>query len=134
MRTFRAAATTAILVATAFTAFPAAAQFGGIHVAANRHEYIGRGCPVEVIFTGSINLEMPHPKGFVFNYHWERSDGAKSAVKVVHPAPGERTVVVRENWRVGARGSSHDVSAVLHVNSGNTHLTEGSPTVHVECR
>ena len=63
-------------------------RYGPIHVAVNRHEYVGRGCPIEIVFTGSINLE-PHDRGLVFNYHWERSDGAKSATKVVRPGPHE---------------------------------------------
>jgi hypothetical protein len=106
------------------------AQFGRIHVAVNRHEFHGR-CPVEVLFTGTINLE-PHPHGLVFNYHWERSDGAKSRVEVVHPGPNQRSIVVREPWRIG--GGHHEISATLHVNSGNTHVTESSPVVRVECR
>jgi hypothetical protein len=134
MRTIRTAATRTILLAAVAAAVPAAAQFGGIHVATNRHEYIGRGCPIEIVYTASINFEMPHPKGFVFNYHWERSDGAKGAVHVVRPGPNERTLVVRETWRLGARGKTIDASQTIHVNSGNTHLSEGSPTVHVECR
>jgi hypothetical protein len=133
MRTIRAVATRTILLAAVVSAVPAAAQFGPIHVAVNRHEYVGRGCPIEIVFTGTINLE-PHDRGLVFNYHWERSDGAKSGTKVVRPGPHERSLVVRERWRLGGRGKTYDVSQVLHVNSGNTHLTEGSPTVHVECR
>ena len=133
MRTIRTVATRAILLAAVVSAVPAAAQFGPIHVAVNRHEYVGRGCPVEIVFTGTINIE-PHDRGFVFNYHWERSDGAKSGTKVVRPGPNERTLVVRERWRVGGRDKTYNVSQVLHVNSGNTHLTEGSATVHVECR
>jgi hypothetical protein len=134
MRTLRTAATTTILLAAVAAAVPADAQFSGIHVAVNRHEYRGSGCPIEVVFTGSINMDLPHPRGFTFNYHWERSDGAKGPVKVVHPGPNERTLIVHETWRVGGRGKTYDVSQVLHVNSGNTHLSEGSPTVHVECR
>jgi hypothetical protein len=133
MRTIRTVATRTILLAAVVSAVPAAAQFGGIHVAVNRHEYVGRGCPIEIVFTGSINLE-PHPRGLVFNYHWERSDGAKSGTRVVRPGPNERTIVVHERWRLGGRGKTYDVSQTLHVNSGNTHLTEGSATVHVECR
>lgn len=134
MRTTRTAATRTLLLAAVLCALPAAAQFGPIHVAVNRHQYVGRGCPIEIVYTGSINLEMPHPKGFVFNYQWERSDGAKGPVHVVRPGPNERTLVVHERWHLGARGKTYDASQILHVNSGNTHLTEGSPVVHVECR
>jgi hypothetical protein len=134
MRTIRTAATRTILLAAVLAAVPAAAQFSGIHVATNRHEYVGHGCPIEIVYTASINLEMPHSKGFTFNYHWERSDGAKGPVHVVHPGPNEKTLVVHEKWRLGAKGKTYDASQTVHVNSGNTHLSEGSPTVHVECR
>ncbi|HEY4998987.1 MAG TPA: hypothetical protein VII36_07585 [Usitatibacter sp.] len=135
MHTTRTAATAALLFAAAVTALPAAADdpFGPIHVAVNRHQYTGRGCPIEIVFTGSINLR-PHPRGLAFQYHWERSDGAKGPVHVVRPGPNERTLVVREKWRVGGRGNAYDVSETLHVGSGNTRVSESSPTVHVECR
>ena len=133
MRTIRTAATRALLAAAAVTALPAAAQFGPIHVAANRHQHVGH-CPVEIVYTASINFEMPHPKGFVFNYRWERSDGAKGPTKVIRPGPHERTLVVHDKWRVGGARGVHDLSETIHVNSGNTHLAEGSPVVHVECR
>ena len=107
--------------------------FGPIHVAANRGHYVGH-CPVEIVFTGDIDFVLPHPKGFVFNYHWERSDGAKGAVKVVRPGPNERRLVIHDKWRLGAHAQAHDVAATLVVNSGNTHLSETSPTVHIECR
>jgi hypothetical protein len=114
---------------------PAMAEpFGPIRIAVNHQQYVGRNCPVDLLFTGTIHFTLPHPKGFVFNYHWERSDGAKSQVHVARPGPNERSMVVRERWRIGARGRTHDVSQTLFVNSGNTHLSEGSQTVHVECR
>ncbi|HEX4331234.1 MAG TPA: hypothetical protein VH040_03780 [Usitatibacter sp.] len=115
-------------------ALPVAAEgFGPVHVAVNRHEYRGRACPVEVVFTATIDFNLPHPRGFTFNYHWERSDGAKSASHVVRPRPGERSMVVREKWRVGGRGQSYDISQTIHLGSGNEHIRESSPTVHIEC-
>jgi hypothetical protein len=107
--------------------------FGPIRVAANRGQYTGH-CPVEVTFTGNIDFVLPHPKGFVFNYHWERSDGAKGPVRVVRPGPNQRMLVLHEKWRVGARGQTYDLTETLFVNSGNTHLSESSRPVHVECR
>jgi hypothetical protein len=102
-------------------------------MAVNRHEYRGRGCPVEVIYTGTINF-APHHHGFVFNYSFDRSDGARGQTHVVHVQPGQRSMVVREPWRLGGRGHEYDAAVTLHVNSGNTHLRESSPTVHIECR
>lgn len=107
--------------------------FGPVHVAVNRHEYRGRACPIEVVFTASINFTMPHPRGFTFSYHWERSDGAKGPTHVVHPGPNERTLVVHEKWRLGQPGSSYDISNTIHLGSGNERISESSPTVHVEC-
>ncbi|MGZ5085453.1 MAG: hypothetical protein ACXWBZ_18945 [Usitatibacter sp.] len=133
MRKIRTATRTTLMAAGILCALPAAAQFGPIHMAVNRHEHVGH-CPVEIVYTASINFEMPHPKGFVFNYHWERSDGAKGPSHVVRPGPHERTLVVREKWRVGGGRGVHDLSQTIHVNSGNTHLQESSPVVHVECR
>ncbi|MGE5616324.1 MAG: hypothetical protein ACM3X5_05355 [Bacillota bacterium] len=110
----------------------ALAQFGPIHVAANRAEYRGRGCPIDVIFTGSINFAMPHGP-LAFNYHWERSDGAKSPQQVMRVGANVRSTVVREHWRLGAPGTTYDANATLFVNSGNEHFREGSPNVHIHC-
>jgi hypothetical protein len=121
------------VAATASITSAYAEPFGPIHVAANRAMYKGRGCPIEVIYTASINFILPHPKGFVFNYHWERSDGAKSPQQVVRVAPGQRNLVVHERWRLGGPGRNYDASETIHVNSGNTHIVESSPTVRVEC-
>ena len=60
--------------------------FGPIRIGANRSKYVG-ACPVDIVFTGNINLNSPHPKGFSFNYYWVRSNGAKGPVNVVRPSP-----------------------------------------------
>jgi hypothetical protein len=125
-----AAAAAASVLATAASAEP----FGPVHMAVNRHQYVGKGCPIEIVFTATINFTMPHPKGFVFNYHWERSDGAKSSQQVVRVPEGERSMVVHERWRLGRPGMTQDVSQTIFLNSGNTHIQESTPTVHVECR
>lgn len=107
--------------------------FGRVHVAANRAEYIGDHCPITIVYSASINFE-PHDRGLSFNYHWERSDGAKGPVRVVRVSPGERSMLLRESWRLGRRGQEHDASATIYINSGNTHERHVSPTVHVVCR
>jgi len=114
-------------------ALPAAAEgFGPVHVAVNRHEHRG-SCPVEIVYTASINFTMPHPRGFTFSYHWERSDGAKGPTHVVRPGPNEHTLVVRDRWKLGGRHTVHDVSETIHLGSGNERIRESSPTVHIEC-
>jgi hypothetical protein len=107
--------------------------FGPIRVAANRSQYDGR-CPIDIVYTGNINLNYPHPNGLAFNYYWMRSDGAKSAVTVVRPRPTERMLIVRESWHLGAAGRHYDASVTLFVNSGNTHLEQTSSVVSVTCR
>jgi hypothetical protein len=124
---FAIAAIAALVPAVAWAEGP----FGPIRVGANRSEFHGH-CPVEILFTGNINFEMPHPRGFAMNYYWTRSDGAKGPVQVIHPNPDQHMIVVREPWHIG--GGNHDLSVTLHVNSGNTHLAEISRTVRVECR
>ena len=108
--------------------------FGPIHVATNRGRYSGGGCPIEVIFTASINFVMPHPQGFVFNYHWERSDGAKGPVNVVRPSSAQNMVVVKDAWTLGAAGQHYEVSVKLFVNSGETHLEQTSQVVPLTCK
>ena len=124
----------AVALTATGVALPVAAEgFGPVHVAVNHHEHRGR-CPVETVFTASINFTLPHPRGFTFSFHWERSDGAKGPTHVVRPGPGERTLVVRDKWRMGGPGQSYDISETIHLGSGNEHITESSPTVHIECR
>jgi hypothetical protein len=107
--------------------------FGPIRIAANRSKYVG-ACPVEVVFTGNINLISPHPKGLSFNYYWVRSDGAKGPTNVVHPSPAQHMLIVKEPWTLGAPGRRQDVSVKLFVNAGNTHLEQTSQVVSVNCR
>ena len=111
----------------------AADLFGPIRIGANRSKYVG-ACPVDVVFTGNINLNSPHPKGFSFNYYWVRSDGAKGPVNVVRPSPSQNMLVVKEPWTLGAAGQHYDLSVKLFVNSGNTHLEQTSQVVSVSCR
>ena len=121
----------AILMVASATAL-ADGPFAGVNTAANRSQYNGNGCPITIVFTATINL---HPHGpLVFNYRWERSDGAKGPVQVMRPGPNQRSMVVRDSWRLGKRGQTYDASETIHVNSGNTHEQFNTPTVHVICR
>jgi hypothetical protein len=111
----------------------AADLFGPIRIGANRSKYVG-ACPVEVVFTGNINLNSPHPQGFAFNYYWVRSDGAKGPVNVVRPSPSQNMLIVKEPWNLGAAGQHYNISVKLFVNSGNTHLEQTSQVVSVNCK
>ena len=139
MRTSSVPATSLALCFALTAAFAPVARaddgpFGPIHVAANRSQYSGTGCPIEIVYTATVNFVTPLPKGFVFNYRWERSDGAKGPEKVVRPKANQRSMVIRETWRAGAPGKHFEASVTLLVNSGNTHLSEQSPTVNVTCK
>lgn len=124
----------ALAVPAVLAALPAAAEpFGPVHMAVNRHEYRGKGCPIEVVFTATINYAQ-HGKGFVYNYHWERSDGAKGPTHVIRPAEHEHSYVVHDRWRIGSPGQTYNISETIHIGSGNTRITESTPTVHIECR
>jgi hypothetical protein len=123
----------AAMLAVTQTALAEDNPFGPIRVGANRGSYNGK-CPVEIIYTGNINLNTPHAKGFVFNYSWGRSDGAKGPVTVVTPSSAQRMLIVRDHWRLGAAGQHYEVSETLFVNSGNTHLQQSSQVISVTCR
>lgn len=117
------------VLALSFLVSTAAAQgIGGVTVKASPETYNGP-CPARIRFTGLIEVQR-HP--MTLNYHWERSDGAKGPVKVFHVNPGTRTITTVEPWQLSTPGRQQ-VSATLHVNSGNEHLSS-SATVHVNCR
>ena len=124
-----------LTLATALVATPLVFGdgLGELRVAANRSKYVGV-CPVEVVFTGNIDLPLPHPKGFTFNYSWERSDGGKGPVTVVRPNPGQGRLIVKEPWTLGAPGKHYEISVRLHANSGNTHLSQTSNVVSIHCK
>ncbi|MDD5543966.1 MAG: hypothetical protein PHX83_12405 [Acidobacteriia bacterium] len=125
--------TVLIVIGFASQVFAQAGPFGPIHVTANRRAYTGPGCPIDILYTATINFVWPHAGGFVFNYHWERSDGAKTPVQMIRPQPNQRAMTLREPWRLGAPGQRYSASVTLFVNSGNTHLSESSPVVLVTC-
>jgi hypothetical protein len=107
--------------------------FGAIRVAANRGNYTGK-CPVEIIYTANVNLTMPHAQGLVFNYHFERSDGAKTQVQVVHPAENDRLLIYKDTWSLGAAGQTYTASVKFFVNSGNAHEQAATPSIKIVCK
>ena len=127
-----AAAAAAALLTCAAWAFAEGNPFSAVRVGASRSTYTGP-CPATIHFTGNIDYVMPHPKGFVYHYHWERSDGNRSKVVVVRPDAGQRRLVVHDSWQLGERGKRSDVSVTLVVDSGNTHESASSRTVSISC-
>ena len=120
------------LLLGASAAAHAAKPFDEVHVAANRDRYTGH-CPVTIVYSATVRFQ-PHDRGFVFNYHWERTNGSKGPVRRVRVSPGERSMLLRESSRVGRSGEERDAAATLYLNSGDTHERHLSPTIHVVCR
>lgn len=118
----------AVLVLSCLASTVAAQGIGGVTVKASPESYNGP-CPARIRFTGVIEVQR-YPMSL--NYHWERSDGAKGPVKVFHVNKGTRTITTVEMWQLSTPGRQQ-VSATLHVNSGNEHLSS-SARVHVNCR
>lgn len=74
----------------------------------------------ELTFTAVLGLNVIP---ITFNFHWERSDGAKTAVKVVSVRnPGEQTYRLVEKWVVKQTVPVDQLWEKVYVNSGNTHL------------
>ena len=71
-------------------------------------------------FIAELNLNVVPVS---FNFHWERSDGAKSAQKVVKIGnTGENRYRLEEKWSVGPTVQIGDLWEKVYVNTGNTHL------------
>ena len=103
---------------------------GSVTVTANKTSYTGK-CPTTIKFTGKIEVNK-FPMSL--NYHWERSDGAKTAVKVVHVKKGTKTLTVVDTWKLGAAGKHVDGWVKLIVNSGNTHITSDPANFTLDCK
>jgi hypothetical protein len=104
---------------------------GEVTVVANPQSYSGP-CPARVRFTGTIAVLRPP---MTFNYHWERSDGAKGPIRVVHVRNASaRTVTVVDSWQLGTPGQRLRVWEKLVVNCGNTHITTSPAEATISCR
>ena len=108
-------------------------HFGPVNVAASRHSYTGTGCPVNIVFTGTINFRMPHD-AFEFSYYWKRSDGAMSQKQSVSVPKNQRSMVVRDDWSLGSKGTKYNAWEALCVSTGNTRVTKKSPVVRIICK
>jgi len=94
-------------------------------------QYEGK-CPVRIHFVGRVGVTA-HP--MVFNYHFERSDGAKSELKVWRVNnPNQRVVVLHEWWQLGASGQHLQVWEKLLVASGNTRIETNQASVDITCK
>ena len=114
----------------AATARAPQAPFGDVTLTATPSQYTGK-CPARIHFIGRVGVTV-HP--MVFNYHFERSDGAKSQLKVVRVAPNAQTVTVNEWWQLGGPGQHVQVWEKLLVASGNTRITTNQADVDITCK
>ena len=74
----------------------------------------------EITFVAVLNLNVIP---ISFNFHWERSDGAKTAVRVISVKnANEQTYRLVEKWTVGQNVQIDQLWEKVVVNSGNTHL------------
>ena len=126
----------ALLVLPALAAVPSPATapqspFGDVTLSATPSKYHGT-CPVRIRFVGKVGVTA-HP--MVFNYTFERSDGAKSELKVFRVAnPNARTATVQEVWELGTSGQHLQVWMKLRVASGNTRIESNQADVDIACR
>lgn len=105
--------------------------FGEVTLTATPSKYTGT-CPVQIHFIGRVGVTV-HP--MVFNYHFERSDGAKSELKVVHVTnPNAHIIGASETWRLGTAGQQLHVWEKLFVASGNTRIESNRAEVEINCR
>jgi hypothetical protein len=101
---------------------------GNVFVKAVPESWGGK-CPHTFQFKGSIQVNGSG----VFNYHWERSDGAKSPVEMITVKKGQKVVHVNNTWSFGSKGMKVDIFQTLYVNSGNQHLNVQSNTIPIKC-
>jgi tetratricopeptide (TPR) repeat protein len=74
----------------------------------------------EITFIAVLNLNVVP---ISFNFHWERSDGARTAQKVVKiNNTGESAYTLEERWSVGPSVQLNSLWEKLYVNTGVTHL------------
>jgi len=121
-----------LLVFSGLAAFPAPqSPFGDVTLTGSPSKYEG-ACPARIHFAGRIGVTV-HP--MVFNYVFERSDGAKSPTRVVHVTnPNAKVIGVGEDWQVGAAGQHVHVWMKLRVASGNTRIESNQADADITCR
>ena len=112
-----------IMLALAFAVFSLASAFAqepiAINEASSSAKVLSNG-NTEITFLAVLSLNVIP---ISFNFHWERSDGAKSALKVISVRnANEQTYRLVEKWTVGRDVAADQLWAKVFVNSGNTHL------------
>jgi hypothetical protein len=105
--------------------------FGDVALVASPTTYTGT-CPAHLRFEGRVHVNV---RPMEFDYHFERSDGAKSATKVVHATRARGEVyVVTDRWQLGAKGQHLQVWEKLIVTSGDAKVESNQAGAEVTCR
>jgi hypothetical protein len=105
--------------------------FGDVTLTVTPIKFKG-ACPVRLHFFGRVGVTV-HP--MVFNYHFERSDGAKGQLKVIRVTnPNAQIIGVHDWWQLGAAGQHYTVWERLYVASGNTRITSNQAEVDITCQ
>jgi hypothetical protein len=111
------------LLALAFVLFSLAQSYAQepltIRETSSSAQNLGNGS-TELTFTALLNLNVVP---VTFNFHWERSDGARTGVKVISVRNAdEQTYRLVEKWTVGRGVPIDQLWEKVFVNTGNTHL------------
>lgn len=90
-----------------------------IHGVGASHQKQANG---DILFKFSVRVDVLTTP-LTYNYHWERSDGAKSAEKVASVKKGVTSLVINDSWQLGPNSGLKEVWEQLFINTGNTHLS-----------
>jgi hypothetical protein len=105
--------------------------FGDVTLTVTPTRYVGK-CPVRLHFFGKVSVTV-HP--MVFNYTFERSDGAKGELKVIRVTnPNAQIIGVHDWWQLGGPGQHIQVWEKVHVASGNTRIESNQADADITCK
>lgn len=90
-----------------------------IHGVGTSHQKLANG---DILLKFSVRIDV-RTSPLTYNYHWERSDGAKSAEKVASVKKGVTSIVINDAWQLGPNSGLKEVWEQLFINTGNTHLS-----------
>jgi len=90
-----------------------------IHGVGASHQKLANG---DIVLKFSVRIDVLTTP-LTYNYHWERSDGAKSAVKVASVKKGVPSIAITDSWKLGPNSGLQEVWEQLFINTGNTHLS-----------
>ena len=83
------------------------------------HEKLANG-DIQFKFTVRVDVSVTP---LTYNFHWERSDGAKSAAQVASVKKGVTSFTISEEWKLGPNSGLTEIWEQLFINTGNTHLS-----------